>query len=214
MVKVLFLRHGESIANFSRQFCGQMDSPLTETGLIQAEEVANFIVNNYNVSAVYSSDLTRVKQTVAPTAKALGLKITETKLLREVDVGAWQGKTFDYIEENDSERFLKYKNGDTTVKLGGAESFEDLRTRALKVVDMILSENDGKTVLVATHGGIIRVLIEKYFNITDVEMRKKYPIHNASLTEVDYVNGKANVRNISLSEYLTNVTNVDPNQKK
>ena len=79
---------------------------------------------------------------------------------------------------------------------------------------MILSENDGKTVLVATHGGVIRLLIETYFNITDVEMRKKYPVYNASLTEVDYVNGKANVRNISLSEYLTNVTNVDPNQKK
>ena len=210
MLKLLFLRHGESVANNSKQFCGQYDSPLTELGLIQAEEVAQFIFENYKVDAIYSSDLLRVKQTVAPTVKAFGVTPRETKLLREVDVGWWQGMTFSNVEKTDFENFKRYIDGDTTVKLGGKECLEDLRERALNIVQTILTSVDcgdkDKTVVVATHGGIIRMLVETYLNLTDLEMRKKHPIFNASITEIDYLDGKPAIKRISFNEYLSNKT--------
>jgi len=209
MVTILFLRHGESLSNKAKQFCGQKDAPLTEVGFRQAQEAAKYIINNCKIDAVYSSDLVRAKSTVEPTAKALGLNIVESKLLREVDVGNWQGVYISEIEKVDTARYLRFKSGDTTVKLGGAESFDDLRVRALKIVDDIIKDNDGKTVLVATHGGIIRMLVEKYLNLSETEMRKKYPIKNASITEVCYNNGKPEIKRISYDEYLTESTYMD-----
>ena len=210
MVKLLLLRHGESVANNSNKFCGQMDSPLTETGLVQAEEVAKFILKNYKVDAIYSSDLLRVKQTVAPTVKAFNILPIETKLLREVDVGWWQDKLFLDVKKIDFDNFTRYIDGDTTVKLGGKESLEDLRERALTAVQMILEgvgcDGNNKTVVVATHGGIIRMLVETYLNLTDIEMRKKHPVFNASLTEIDFEDGKPEIKRLPFDEYLSNKT--------
>lgn len=202
MTKFLFLRHGESTTNKGRRFCGQFDSPLSENGLLQAQDACEYIVNNYKIDKIYASDLTRVKQTIAPTAEKLGIKPTFDSNLREIDVGDWQGKLIDEIREGYPETFKRYASGDTSVVLGNKESFEMVHDRAKAFIDRIVKENDGKTVLVAAHGGVIRMLVEKWLNITDVEMRLKYDITNASLTEVDYDGVTANINYISKNEYI------------
>ncbi len=202
MVKILFLRHAESVANKNHVFCGQMDAPLTELGLIQAEKAADYILNNYKIDAAYSSDLIRVKQTAAPTVKDLGLEVNYSKKLREIDVGAWQGVSIEEISISDAETYNRYIAGDATVRLGGAESFEDLRKRALEVINEIVRNNDGKTVLVATHGGVIRTLCGIWLNLSIVEMQKTHPITNASITEVNINGGKVEISFIAKNDYL------------
>lgn len=202
MVKILFLRHAESVANKSRIFSGQTDVPLTEFGLIQAEKVADYIINNYKIDAVYSSDLTRVKQTVLPTVNRLGLKVNYNKKLREIDVGAWGGVSIDEISIRDAETFNRYIAGDSTVHLGGAESFEDLKKRALEIFNEIVRNNDGKTVLVATHGGVIRTLCRVWLNLSVVQMQKNHSITNASITEVNIKGDKVEIPFIAKSDYL------------
>lgn len=202
MTKFLFLRHGESTTNKGRRFCGQYDSPLSEAGLMQAQDVCEYIVNNYKIDKIYSSDLTRVKQTIAPTVKKLGIEPIYDSNLREIDVGVWQGKLLDEIKKADPETFSRYASGDTSVVLGKKESFDMVYDRAKAVIDKIAKEDDGKTVLVSAHGGVIRMLVEKWLKIPDVEMRNKYDITNASLTEVDYDGVVAKINYISKNEYI------------
>ena len=206
MVRFLFLRHGLSVTNKSGCFCGQMDAPLTAEGHVQAEQAAEYICANYKIDAIYSSDLTRVKQTVAPTAKKLNLPITYTKYIREVDVGTWMGHTLDEIKEREPEKFARYSSGDTSVVLGGGESFNDVLVRAEKEIKRIACENDGKTLLIGTHGGVIRMLCGKWLNLSDVEMRVKYPTNNASLTVVDFENGVGKIVEFGIDNYLSNPT--------
>lgn len=206
MVRFLFLRHGLSVTNKSGCFCGQMDAPLTAEGHVQAEQAAEYICANYKIDAIYSSDLTRVKQTVAPTAKKLNLPITYTKYIREVDVGTWMGHTLDEIKEREPEKFARYSSGDTSVVLGGRESFDDVLVRADKEIKRIACENDGKTLLIGTHGGVIRMLCGKWLNLSDVEMRVKYPTNNASLTVVDFENGVGKIVEFGIDNYLSNPT--------
>ena len=134
------------------------------------------------------------------------MPVTYSKSLREVNVGSWQTKTFDEIKETDSGEFLRYKSGDTTVKLGGAESFEDLHKRALKFVKEIAKKHDGQTVLIATHGGVIRMLLEKWLNVSDVVIRKDYPITNASLTEVDFDGENVKINFMGKNCYLSDIS--------
>ena len=59
MTRLLFVRHGQSVANLERYFAGQINPALTELGRRQAECTAEFIAKTYSVDAVYSSDLQR-----------------------------------------------------------------------------------------------------------------------------------------------------------
>ena len=83
MLRLLLVRHGQSESNVAMQFTGQADAPLSELGRKQANELKEFILNNYNVDSIWSSDLLRARETVAPIAKALHLSIRKEKLLRE-----------------------------------------------------------------------------------------------------------------------------------
>lgn len=206
MVRFLFLRHGLSVTNKSGCFCGQMDAPLTAEGHVQAEQAAEYICANYKIDAIYSSDLTRVKQTVAPTAKKLNLPVTYTKYIREVDVGTWMGHAVDEIKEREPEKFARYSSGDTSVVLGDGESFNDVLVRAEKEIKRIACENDGKTLLIGTHGGVIRMLCGKWLNLSDVEMRVKYPTNNAALTVVDFEKGVGKIVEFGIDNYLSNPT--------
>ena len=59
MTRILLVRHGESTANLEGLFAGDYDAPLTDLGHAQAECTANFVISNYQVDAVFSSDLAR-----------------------------------------------------------------------------------------------------------------------------------------------------------
>ena len=65
---ILLLRHGESEANINKIFAGNTDAPLTERGLNQAKITALYLKDK-NISAVYSSDLSRAYCTACETAR-------------------------------------------------------------------------------------------------------------------------------------------------
>lgn len=184
MTKFILVRHGLSTANNTGVFCGQYDAPLTEEGFVQAKDVAKYVFENYKIDAIYSSDLSRVIDTIAPTARLFNLEIIKTKELREIDVGSWQGKSLTQIEKEDPETFLPYQACDTSVKLGGAESFDDIAERAMAFLKQLAKDNPDKTILIGSHGGVIRTLCSKWTGTSFYDMRVKYPITNASITEV------------------------------
>ncbi len=206
MTKFLFIRHAESVSNRSGCFCGQMDSPLSDLGLNQANDLGEYLANNYKIDKIFTSDLTRVKQTIAPIAQKLGIEPQLNANLREIDVGSWVGKTIEQIRDIDPEKFKRYKAGDTSVVMGGAECFDDVYVRVKKVVDKIASQCNGQTVIVASHGGAIRAVLRKWLNLSDVQMRVEHEIGNASVSEVDYDGQTAKVIVVGENGYLRSKT--------
>ncbi len=202
MTKILLLRHGESVTNKGNKFCGQFDSELSAVGLRQAEEACEYIANNYKIDKIYSSDLTRAVQTVSPAAKRLNIEIIREPKLREINVGTWQNGEIAVIRERFPETFNRYRAGDIFVKIGDAESFNDVYLRAKEALDDIALKHPNATVLVGTHGGVIRMLCENWLNIGDLEMRRNYDIKNASITEVEYDGETAKINFISKADYL------------
>lgn len=202
MTKFLLLRHGESVTNKGNKFCGQLDAKLSDVGLAQAEEACEYIVNNYKIDKIYSSDLMRAVQTASPVSKKLNIEIIHEPKLREIDAGVWQDNEIACVRERFPETFNRYRNGDVFVKLGDAESFNDVYLRAKEALNNIALKHPNETVLVATHGGVVRMLCEHWLNISDLEMRRDYDIKNASITEVDYDGKTAKINFISKADYL------------
>ena len=202
MTELLFVRHGYSEGNKSRRFSGQKDFPLSEAGHQQALELADYL-RSFGIDAIYSSDLCRAVDTVRPLAEALSLPVHTTEALREVDVGLWEGVLRDDVERNYSKNYSLYLKSPGLVRFDGGESFAEMRARALDAVRKILAENEGKTVVIATHGGVIRALRTLWENIPLERMSEIPQVPNASVTVVRYEGEKATLIRAGSADHLT-----------
>src|SRR5882762_1657252 len=97
-VHLCLVRHGETAWNAEGRVQGQLDVPLSETGLEQARAVAR-VLSKETFSAIYSSDLTRARQTAQPIADLLKQEIFLKESLRERHYGAFQGMTYPEAKE-------------------------------------------------------------------------------------------------------------------
>ncbi len=202
MVKLLIVRHGFSTSNKDGTFTGQIDVPLSEEGKIQAELVSDYILNNYDVGAVYSSDLCRAVDTVKKVADAKNLPIITDRRLREVFCGKWEGVLVEKVKEIFKEDYLTWKSGSEMAYITGGENMFEVKLRAMQAIDEIVNKNEGKTVVIATHGGVIKpllsgALLAEYQTLNDMTWAT-----NASITELVYADGKFSLVKFSFDDYL------------
>ncbi len=203
MVRFIIIRHGYSQGNKEKSFSGQMDVPLDEAGFAQAKSTAEYVLKNYVVDSVYSSDLCRAVDTVKPIADALGKEVVTCKGLREVDVGDWEGMLIADVAEKYPESFASYKQTPGLARFDGGESFQEAADRTMGTMEKIAAENEGKTVVIGTHGGIVRSLQVLWSGLPMSRMQEVPMAPNSSVTVVDYENGHAEFLLVGYNEHLT-----------
>ncbi len=195
MTTLILVRHGQSRSNLDKTFAGQSDVKLTELGHRQAEMAAKFLKDRH-FDAAYSSTLSRALETAAPIVKDRNLEIVQVHDLCETALGDWEGLEIDSVREE----YAVWKS-DMNYAPPGGESTYTVCQRFGKAIDKIASDNDGKTVLVATHGGCIRTLPSYLAN--DPELLHTTPIaSNVSITTVVYENGVGNIVEYAFDAYL------------
>ena len=203
MTELLFIRHGYSEGNKEHRFSGQMDFPLDAAGRLQAKELAAYLCRAYRIDAIYASDLCRAVETVMPLSEALSMPIHTMQALREIDVGLWEGMLREDAARLYPEGHALYLETPGLVRFDGGESFAEMRERALGAVRRIVAENEGKTVAIATHGGVIRALRTLWENIPLEQMGRIPHVPNASVTVVRYEGSTATLIAAGLCDYLT-----------
>lgn len=199
MTKLVIVRHGESLFNLTRQYTGQTDVPLTEKGLAQAKITARYILENYKIDEVYSSDLCRAIDTAKPVADPLGLTIKTDSRLREINAGIWQGMYFKDVREKYKDEYALYQSDRTTQRTPGGEGLFDVQKRTLEAVDAIAKTNDGKTVMIATHNGPLMTICTKF---QGQNLNEAKSLSNNSITEIDYENGEYKIIRLGFDEHL------------
>lgn len=205
MTTLLLIRHGQSLANHERRFAGHTDAPLTETGLKQAELTAMYIKENYNISKVYASDLSRAFETGKCISATCGVELIPDKNLREIYAGKWEGMKFDDIISTYSNDYDVWLNDIGNAKCTEGESPKELAERFLTALTMIAKENDGKTVAIATHATTIRVTQSIVQTGSLAEMKNIPWVTNASVSELEYSNGKWEFKKVSISDHLSSL---------
>ena len=160
---IILVRHGQSEGNLVPTFQGHIDTPLTSLGRLQAEAAARRLAGE-PIDVLYSSDLSRARQTAEIISQATGLKPLPAPQWREIDMGKWQGLTWEEIEARFPEECEAWR-AQIDIPRGGGESYQDLRQRGLSALQKIVSEHPGQTVCVATHEGLMRMLLSHFLNI-------------------------------------------------
>jgi len=185
MVTFIIVRHGYSQFNKEGRYTGQLDIPLDEVGILQAKLNAEFVMQNYRIDAIYSSDLKRAMETARPVAEALQLPIHPEKDLREIHAGSWHGRIIEELKVKHGEEYRRWMAGTDNGDSGDRESRAKLRDRSLAVFQRIAETEEGKNVLVVTHHGVITELVREWLG--PLWKGKKLPgIPNASVSVVQY----------------------------
>lgn len=210
MTTVILIRHGESEANREDIFAGHLNVDLMPKGVEQAQKTAQYIVENYTVDKIYASDLKRAYKTGKTLADKLGMEIIADKRFREIDAGEWDGIKFNELGDKYAEDFRIWRDDIANAKCTGGESVEDLRKRVFGAATEVAENNDGKTVVIATHATPIRVM-QTYVQMGSLEKMNDIPwVSNASVSVFEYDNGKWTCKAVSMDKHLGDLVTALP----
>lgn len=165
MAEIILVRHGETEWNIKEIFRGRTDIELNETGLRQAELLAEYL-SSIKIEAIYSSPLKRALNTAQAIARHHKLKVETAPGLIDFDYGEWQGLPHQEVKDKYKELYAQWLNKPHLVKTPGGESLDGVRERALKVVQTAVAKHAGYVVLVS-HRVVNKVLICALLGLDD-----------------------------------------------
>lgn len=157
MTEIILARHGETEWNVEEVFRGRIDVELNETGVKQAELLAEYL-SEAKIDAVYSSPLKRALNTAKTIARPHKLEVKITPGLIDCNFGKWQGLHLQEVRDRYRELYSQWANSPHLVKMPDGENLSEVRKRALKVVDEAVAKHKGTVVLVS-HRVVNKVLI-------------------------------------------------------
>ena len=157
MTEIILVRHGETEWNVAEIFRGRIDIELSETGLKQAQLLAKYL-SDIEIDAIYSSPLKRALTTAEMVASYHKLKVEIAPGLIDFDYGEWQGLPHQEVRDKYRRLYAQWINRPDRVRMLAGESLDEVRKRAMKVVDKVIAKYQGSVVLVS-HRVVNKVLI-------------------------------------------------------
>jgi broad specificity phosphatase PhoE len=157
MTTLMLVRHGETLWNKEEIFRGRADIELNVTGLKQAGLLGAYLADT-KISAIYSSPLKRAVQTAQSVAGYQQIPVTVAEELNDLDFGEWQGLSVETVRSKYKELFIDWQKNPQSVKIPGGESLDDVRQRALKLAELVIT-GDKAVVAFVSHRVINKVLI-------------------------------------------------------
>ncbi|SAL14320.1 phosphoglycerate mutase [Caballeronia sordidicola] len=194
--QVLFIRHGETDWNRIKRIQGHIDIPLAASGVAQAGQLAQRLLQESQtgarLDAVYSSDLQRARQTAKPFADALGLSLKLNEGLRERWYGDFQGYDSAEILARFPAEHAVWQSHDPDFTPPGGESQREFSRRVLNAIEPIVAAHPGGRIACVAHGGVLDC-IYRFAREIPLEAPRDWLLLNTSINVVDFENGQAKV---------------------
>ena len=180
MGQIIFLRHGQAKNNTERILAGRTEGvPLTDVGIKQAEHAAE-LLGHMNVSAIYSSPIQRARDTAEIAGRHNSVDVTVDDRLIELDMGKFTGMAYDEIFNSHGNVFMKFYNGELEIAHNGVETFSEVKSRVLGIVDHVLDRHPGENVVLVTHMDPIKAMLSTVVDLSPTNLFELI-IANASL---------------------------------
>ena len=180
MSTIYLVRHGATEWNTHKRAQGQADIPLTDKGRLQALDVAKQLCN-FEIKAVYSSDLQRAVHTAQPVANVLGLEVITDPAFREIDQGEWTGLPVDEIARKWPELWGSARHYNARP---GGEAPQEVRKRALEGLKRALEAHPQGEIVVVSHGGTIRWICAEALGYDDRASTRLRGVGNGGIVSI------------------------------
>jgi broad specificity phosphatase PhoE len=174
-VRLFLVRHGETAENLRMVYLGLTDAPLTESGEHQACNVADAL-SQFPVQVVFSSPLRRAADTATRIAETCHVQLRLDSRLSEGSFGRWEGRTRDEVlklGESDAGLLARWE-ADSSCSPPGGESIESVQKRVISLVEELIGEYAGNSVVVVSHVGPIKALLAAVLDIPVQATRRMF----------------------------------------
>ena len=154
---IYLMRHGDSRRDAVKRYIGQTDHPLNRTGRAEAEFWRREL-QQVPFGRIVSSDLVRALETAQIIAGGDGKSVEICAGLREIRMGAWDGRPVDEIRHDFPDEYERRGAMISGHRPPGGESFDDLARRVLPVFEELVLGSSGNLLSVG-HAGVNRVIL-------------------------------------------------------
>lgn len=189
VTQIVLIRHGITNWNAERRAQGQNDIPLNDIGREQAHALANRLKSE-QWDMIFSSDLSRAKETADILGTALDLEVHPDTRLREMHKGETEGTTLE-------ERINRWGIQWDQLPLG-IENDVSITNRGVSFMTEIITKFSNKRILVVSHGALIGQTIKGLIPTTDVNVF----IHNTSMTTLKYTDPNWTCEKLNCAKHL------------
>jgi len=160
-MKLYLIRHGETDWNKLEKCQGVSYIPLNTNGIRQAKDLA-YSLRDEELSAIYSSDLSRAITTAKEVAKYHPADVKIDERFREMDQGEFEGLEFRNLREKYGKIKKKWRDEPETLRLPGGETLTEVQERAWNGINNLLNLYNEGSVLLVSHNMTIITLLCKF----------------------------------------------------
>lgn len=180
---ILLVRHGQT-ATTGKVLPGRaIGLHLSDAGKAEANGVAERLGELKKVAAIYASPLERARETAAPIAKALRLKVQIHKGLLECDFGDWTGAQLSGLMKKP--KWKTVQRAPSTFRFPNGESFTEMQTRVVTALDNIRSLHRGKVVICVSHADPIKAAVAHAIG-THLDLFQRIVISTCSVSAISF----------------------------
>jgi probable phosphoglycerate mutase len=188
--RLLFVRHGESLANAARSLdCAVPGPGLTDLGRAQAVALADAL-SDRDIREVWASTMTRAQETAAPLAARLGLDVQVHPDLRETDVGDLHPRSDDSAIWHWNTLYARWlADAELDERRPGGESASEVIARYVPAVHKIAEGLTEGTAVIVSHGAASRLVLAGLCPEVSPRYALEHELHNTDVVEVEVVDG-------------------------
>ena len=180
---MLLVRHGQT-STTGKTLPGRAKGlHLAETGVAQAEAVAQRLAPLKRVDAVYASPLERTRETAKPIGAARGVRVAIDRGLLECDFGEWTGGELKVLSKLPAWTTVqRYPSG---FRFPGGESFAEMQTRITGALATLVERHAGGVVVAVSHADPIKAAVAHALG-THLDLFQRIVISPCSVTAISY----------------------------
>ncbi|MGK2930259.1 MAG: histidine phosphatase family protein [Acidimicrobiales bacterium] len=190
---VLLVRHGKTPTTGSVLPGRAAGLHLADEGVAQAESVAERIAelhraraakkNGKGFVAVYASPMERTRETAAPIAKALGLRVRQRPGLIECDFGQWTGRKL--VDLSKLPEWKTVQRHPAGFRFPKGESFSEMQTRMVDTINALVTEHPGESIVAVSHADTIKAAVAQALG-TPLDLFQRIVVGQCAVSAIMY----------------------------
>lgn len=181
---IYLVRHGQTVWNIEHRFQGHQDSPLTELGIQQAEWLSESLLN-VHLDHIYTSTSERASRTAELLKGERDISLTRTADLMEQNLGVWEGCIQQEIQAIYPDQWESFWTNPSEFCVDQGETYRVVQERALSLLQHILREHAGQSVMLVTHTVVLKLLMSHFEGRPLQELWNPPYIHPTCLCKVE-----------------------------
>jgi probable phosphomutase (TIGR03848 family) len=183
---VLLVRHGLTPTTGIKLPGRAPGLHLSDEGRRQADAAAERIGKLPKVAAIYSSPITRARETAQPIARAVKRALRIERDLADLDIGEWTGLSLKQASRRPE--WETVQRSPSSFRFPGGESFPEMQARMAAALGKIVARHPGQIVVAVSHADPIKAAVAQALG-TPLDLFQRIMIAPSSITVVAYRRG-------------------------